>query len=218
MLDQGTGRSRGYGFVAFRNKEDAERALNDMNGEWLGSRAIRCNWANQQIGGILAQSDLPTSSSSSSSSSSESVSPTNTTVYVGGLAPEVHESTLLSVFNPFGEIAEVRTQKDKGYAFVRYVAHESAQAAIANLNGQLVGSRPVKCSWGKERAAGSTTPTPSQPPTWGGPGYVPYQMPYQPYPYPYAYNPYGQYPQYPQQNMYNSGYDSQAHGNYYQKS
>lgn len=48
MWDMNTGKSRGYGFLAFRKKEDAEQAIAGMNGEWLGSRAIRVNWANQK--------------------------------------------------------------------------------------------------------------------------------------------------------------------------
>lgn len=48
MWDMKTGRSRGYGFVAFRDRAEAEKALSAMDGEWLGSRAIRCNWANQK--------------------------------------------------------------------------------------------------------------------------------------------------------------------------
>ncbi|RUO96702.1 hypothetical protein BC936DRAFT_141598 [Jimgerdemannia flammicorona] len=48
MWDVNSGKSRGYGFVAFRDKTDAEQAIATMNGEWLGSRAIRCNWANQK--------------------------------------------------------------------------------------------------------------------------------------------------------------------------
>ncbi|MCO5568670.1 hypothetical protein L7F22_022369 [Adiantum nelumboides] len=42
------GKSRGYGFIAFRDKADAEQSIATMNGEWLGSRAIRVNWANQK--------------------------------------------------------------------------------------------------------------------------------------------------------------------------
>jgi nucleolysin TIA-1/TIAR len=34
--------------VAFRDKSDAEQAIATMNGEWLGSRTIRVNWANQR--------------------------------------------------------------------------------------------------------------------------------------------------------------------------
>jgi hypothetical protein len=35
----------------FRDKTDAEQAIATMNGKWLGSRAIRVNWANQKTGG-----------------------------------------------------------------------------------------------------------------------------------------------------------------------
>ncbi|KAK9468828.1 hypothetical protein V1512DRAFT_258016 [Lipomyces arxii] len=48
MWDLKTGRSRGYGFVSFRERTDAEKAKTQMDGEWLGSRAIRCNWASQR--------------------------------------------------------------------------------------------------------------------------------------------------------------------------
>jgi nucleolysin TIA-1/TIAR len=48
MWDMNSGKSRGYGFLAFRDKTDAEQAIAAMNGEWLGSRAIRVNWANQK--------------------------------------------------------------------------------------------------------------------------------------------------------------------------
>ncbi|KAK4895209.1 hypothetical protein LTR28_001968, partial [Elasticomyces elasticus] len=37
MWDMKTGRSRGYGFVAFRDRGEAEKALSSMDGEWLGS-------------------------------------------------------------------------------------------------------------------------------------------------------------------------------------
>ncbi|KAF5094481.1 hypothetical protein D0Z03_002072 [Geotrichum reessii] len=48
MWDMTTGRSRGYGFVSFSDRASAEQGLNSMNGEWLGSRTIRCNWASQK--------------------------------------------------------------------------------------------------------------------------------------------------------------------------
>lgn len=51
MWDMNSGKSRGYGFLAFRDRADADQAIATMNGEWLGSRAIRVNWANQKAGG-----------------------------------------------------------------------------------------------------------------------------------------------------------------------
>jgi len=48
MWDMQTSRSRGYGFVTFALQQDAELALQTMNGEWISGRAIRCNWASHR--------------------------------------------------------------------------------------------------------------------------------------------------------------------------
>ncbi|GMM35591.1 Pub1 protein [Saccharomycopsis crataegensis] len=48
MWDMQTGRSRGYGFVSFNDQAEAEQALQTMNGEWIGGRQIRLNWASHK--------------------------------------------------------------------------------------------------------------------------------------------------------------------------
>ncbi|KAI3926659.1 hypothetical protein MKW98_014306 [Papaver atlanticum] len=45
MWDHKTGRSRGFGFVAFRSQQEAQSAINDFTCKWLWNRKIRCNWA-----------------------------------------------------------------------------------------------------------------------------------------------------------------------------
>ncbi|KAF8567328.1 hypothetical protein P879_03144 [Paragonimus westermani] len=45
IKDMHTQKPKGYGFVAYKSKQDAERAIRVMNGQILGSRAIRTNWA-----------------------------------------------------------------------------------------------------------------------------------------------------------------------------
>ncbi|KAL2232697.1 UNVERIFIED_CONTAM: Oligouridylate-binding protein 1B [Sesamum indicum] len=49
MWDQKAGRSMGFEFVSFRNQQDAQSAINDLTGKWLGSRYIRCNWATPKM-------------------------------------------------------------------------------------------------------------------------------------------------------------------------
>jgi nucleolysin TIA-1/TIAR len=43
-----TQRSKGYCFIAFTNQNDAETAIASMNGQWLGTRKIRTNWATRK--------------------------------------------------------------------------------------------------------------------------------------------------------------------------
>jgi len=187
MWDQNTGRSRGYGFVAFRDKNDAERAMKEMNGEWLGSRSIRCNWANQKISSGNIVSPVPGSLNSGLNYEAITAQATqqNTTVYVGNLSPEVSEDLLISIFQIYGPIEEVRIQKDKGFAFVKFSNHDQATRAIIAVHGSVIGTRPVKCSWGKERSGviPSALPTPTVGVSYPAQPYPMYQTPPANYPY-----------------------------------
>eukprot|EP01103_Thecamoeba_quadrilineata_P009937 TRINITY_DN2038_c0_g2_i1.p1 TRINITY_DN2038_c0_g2~~TRINITY_DN2038_c0_g2_i1.p1 ORF type:complete len:180 (+),score=28.83 TRINITY_DN2038_c0_g2_i1:124-663(+) len=171
-----------------------------MNGEWLGSRAIRCNWANQKINSNLGM-EMPGSDINSMSSVLTLSSPTNTTVYIGNLPSDVSDQYLRSVFSEFGMIEEIRIQKDRGFGFVRFQVHDSAARAILTVNGRnFGGSRPVRCSWGKERASNQ-----AQPPT---PAVAPVSYPT--YPGYVGINPYT-YPQYPPE-YYQTNYNPSIYG------
>lgn len=56
IRDPTTLKSKGYGFVSYPKREEAERAIDQMNGQWLGRRTIRTNWAtrkpNEGFGGF----------------------------------------------------------------------------------------------------------------------------------------------------------------------
>jgi len=168
MWDMKTGRSRGYGFVAFRDRADAERALSSMDGEWLGSRAIRCNWANQKGQPSISQQQamaslgmtpttpfghhhFPTHGVQSYDMVVAQTPGWQTTCYVGNLTPYTSQSDLVPLFQNFGYVTETRFQSDRGFAFIKMDTHENAAMAICQLNGYNVNGRPLKCSWGKDR-------------------------------------------------------------------
>ncbi|CAI9773535.1 unnamed protein product [Fraxinus pennsylvanica] len=182
MWDQKTGRSRGYGFVSFRSQQDAQSAINDLTGKWLGSRQMRCNWATKGAG---ASDDMQNADSKSvvelTNSSSEDVkeaansdAPENnlqyTTVYVGNLALEVTQVDLHRHFHALGAgaIEEVRIQRDKGFGFVRYSTHAEAAMAISMGNTQsFLCGKQIKCSWGNKPTPPGTSSNPLPPPAPG---------------------------------------------------
>ncbi|XP_044265233.1 nucleolysin TIAR-like [Tribolium madens] len=48
VRDPQTLKSKGYAFVSFVKKAEAENAIQAMNGQWLGSRSIRTNWSTRK--------------------------------------------------------------------------------------------------------------------------------------------------------------------------
>jgi RNA recognition motif-containing protein len=50
IMDRETGRPRGFGFVEM-SREDATRAIQNLNGKELGGRALRVNEAQERTGG-----------------------------------------------------------------------------------------------------------------------------------------------------------------------
>lgn len=217
MWDMNSGKSRGYGFLAFRDKTDAEQAIATMNGEWLGSRAIRVNWANQKTQGSPAvgapAAPRPAASGGAPAPINfqggpityESVvmqtPPYNTTVYVGNLVPYCSQADLIPLFQSIGYLSEIRMQADRGFAFVKLDTHEHAAMAIVQLQGQMVHGRAIKCSWGRDRADGTTgqTTAPAAPmPPAATPAAAYGQMPMygmpQPNQYQFGFNTYGPFP------------------------
>ncbi|KAL2960610.1 hypothetical protein AAZX31_17G046400 [Glycine max] len=180
MWDQKTGRSRGFGMFWFCDSiyQDAQSAINDLTGKWLGSRQIRCNWATK---GASASDEKQTSDSRSvvelTNGSSDGQETTNddtpeknpqyTTVYVGNLAPEVTSVDLHQHFHSLnaGTIEDVRVQRDKGFGFVRYSTHAEAALAIQMGNARILFGKPIKCSWGSKPTPPGTASTPLPPPT-----------------------------------------------------
>jgi len=126
---------------------EAENAIALMNGQWLGSRSIRTNWATRKP---------PTSRNDANSKPLtfdevyNQSSPTNCTVYCGGITNGLTEELLQKTFSSFGCIQEIRIFKDKGYAFIRFSTKESAAHAIVAIHNSDVNGHTVKCSWGKE--------------------------------------------------------------------
>ena len=45
VLDRETNRSRGFGFVTMTTEEDAQKAIQDLNGQDLDGRSLRINKA-----------------------------------------------------------------------------------------------------------------------------------------------------------------------------
>ncbi|XP_049520865.1 cytotoxic granule associated RNA binding protein TIA1-like isoform X2 [Dermacentor silvarum] len=211
VRDPQTLKSKGYGFVSFVKKADAENAIGTMNGQWLGSRAIRTNWATRKPPANRTQAEVDITTSTKPLTFDEvynQSSPTNCTVYCGGITQGLSEELMQKTFSSYGAIQEIRVFKDKGYAFIRFGTKEAATHAIVATHNSDVNGQTVKCSWGKE----ATDPNNQQQPQNLATQYsYPYQQMGYWYPqagYPQVQGQFMQGVQYPYGQYYGQGFGS----------
>lgn len=167
MKDPQTNAHKGYGFISFVNKVDAETAIASMNGQWLGTRKIRTNWATRKVqpGSGISNNNNDMTNGGGGGTTNGSLnrhsqkldyndvwnrsSDNNTTVYCGGING-ITEDLIRQTFSPYGHILAIHPFPDRGYAFVRFINKESACNAICAINGMEINGCQAKCSWGKE--------------------------------------------------------------------
>ncbi|TPP63947.1 Nucleolysin TIA-1 [Fasciola gigantica] len=148
IKDMHTQKPKGYGFVAYKTKQEAERAIQIMNGQVIGSRAIRTNWAVRRDPADQARDHRPLNYIEVFNASSAS----NTTIYVGGITTGLTGEPNLMKLMVMGKLSK-RLKVGFDFKFslrFRFDTHAAATRAIVTMHGRLVGNQSCKCSWGKE--------------------------------------------------------------------
>ncbi|XP_071522068.1 ELAV-like protein 1 isoform X10 [Panulirus ornatus] len=120
IRDKVTGQSLGYGFVNYVRQDDAERAINQLNGLRLQNKTIKVSYARP---------------------SSEAIKGAN--LYVSGLPKSMTQQDLEGMFRAYGSIITSRilcdniTGLSKGVGFIRFDQRIEAERAIQKLNGTI---------------------------------------------------------------------------------
>jgi len=144
VMDPATGQSKGFGFVSFSNKMDATNAIESMNGQQLGKRTIKTNWASRNKAGAQTQNTL------NYNDVYQAAAENNCTVYVGSLPGQIPNDLVKQHFIGYGNIVDTRIFVDKGFAFIKFDSHEAAATAITKANGSEMHGSYLKCWWGKD--------------------------------------------------------------------
>ena len=110
-----TGYSYGFGFVDYLYPEDAERAIQSLNGHLVEHKKIKVAFA-RPSGDNIKQANL----------------------YVKNLPTNYSEPDVKELFAPFGNIIQCRIVGNRGVAFVLYDLHEQAIAAIEAMDGKVL--------------------------------------------------------------------------------
>ncbi|CAG7896713.1 unnamed protein product [Brassica rapa] len=153
VIDSNTGRSKGYGFVRFGDESERSRALTEMNGAFCSSRQMRVGIATPKRASAYGQQNgsqaLTLAGGHGANGSVSDGDSNNSTIFVGGIDADVTEEDLMQPFSQFGEVVSVKIPVGKGCGFVQFGNRKSAEEAIENLNGTVIGKNTVRLSWGR---------------------------------------------------------------------
>jgi len=141
MSDEG-GKSKCFGFVAFEDAEAAEEAVTQMNGKEFDGKAMYVGRA-QKKG--ERQQELKRKFEQLKSERMNKYQGVN--LYVKNLDDSIDDEKLRKEFIPYGTItsAKVMTEdgRSKGFGFVCFSSPEEATKAVTEMNGRIVGSKPL---------------------------------------------------------------------------
>ncbi|KAI3465401.1 hypothetical protein Pfo_022064 [Paulownia fortunei] len=155
VIDANTGRSKGYGFVRFEDDNERSQAMTEMNGVYCSSRPMRIGAATpRKSSGYQQQysSQGGYSNGVSSHGPQSDGDSVNTTIFVGGLDPNVTDEDLRQPFSQYGEIVSVKIPVGKGCGFVQFANRNDAEEALQQLSGKTIGKQTVRLSWGRSPA------------------------------------------------------------------
>ncbi|XP_012730810.2 polyadenylate-binding protein 1A [Fundulus heteroclitus] len=141
MTDEG-GKSRGFGFVSFERHEDAQKAVDEMNGKDLNGKPIYVGRAQKKV---ERQTELKRKFEQMKQDRMTRYQGVN--LYVKNLDDGIDDERLRKEFSPFGTITSAKVMmeggRSKGFGFVCFSSPEEATKAVTEMNGRIVATKPL---------------------------------------------------------------------------
>lgn len=118
------GNSKGYGFVHYETADAANNAIKHVNGMLLNDKKVF-------VGHHISKKDRQ--------SKFEEMKANFTNIYIKNVDPSTSDDEFRQAFEKYGEITSATLSRDqegkvRGFGFVNFSTHESAQAAVEQMN------------------------------------------------------------------------------------
>ncbi|XP_071742638.1 polyadenylate-binding protein 2-like [Rutidosis leptorrhynchoides] len=126
IVTDGTGQSKGYGFVQFETEEASQNAIDKLNGMLINDKQV-------YVGHFLRKQERDSSLSRTKFNN----------VYVKNLSDSITDDDLKRTFGEYGTITSAVVMKDgdgksKGFGFVNFEGPDDAANAVEALNGKKI--------------------------------------------------------------------------------
>lgn len=142
VMTDDSGKSKGFGFVSFERHEDAQKAVDEMNGKDMNGKAIYVGRAQKKV---ERQTELKRKFEQMKQDRITRYQGVN--LYVKNLDDGIDDERLRKEFSPFGTITSAKVMmeggRSKGFGFVCFSSPEEATKAVTEMNGRIVATKPL---------------------------------------------------------------------------
>lgn len=143
VMSKDDGKSRGFGFVAFEDPDAAEQAVHELNGKDISEG--KCMYVGRAQKKAERQQELKRKFEQLKIERLNRYQGVN--LYVKNLDDTIDDERLRKEFTPFGTITSAKVMmeegRSKGFGFVCFSQPEEATKAVTEMNGRIVGSKPL---------------------------------------------------------------------------
>lgn len=142
VMTDPSGKSRGFGFVSYEKHEDANKAVENINGTELNGKTVFVGRAQKKM---ERQAELKRKFELLKQERISRYQGVN--LYIKNLDDTIDDEKLRKEFSPFGSITSAKVMleegRSKGFGFVCFSSPEEATKAVTEMNGRIVGSKPL---------------------------------------------------------------------------
>ncbi|PSS19744.1 Polyadenylate-binding protein like [Actinidia chinensis var. chinensis] len=143
VMRDGDGKSKCFGFVNFENTDAAANAVEALNGKKIDDK----EW---YVGKAQKKSERELELKSRFEQNAKEVVDKfqGLNLYVKNLDDGIDDDKLRELFSEFGTITSCKVMRDpsgisRGSGFVAFTTAEEASRALAEMNGKMIGSKPL---------------------------------------------------------------------------
>jgi nucleolar protein 4 len=166
VLDPATKQSKGYGFVTFADAEDAQKALDEFNGQNFLGRRMKIEIAqprSREVGtkealGGKKKSEVSAEAAASKRAREEKMQEARKPpkLIIRNLPWSIKTpEQLANLFRQFGKVKHSDLPKIKdtqaGFGFVVMRGRKNAEKALATINGTMVDGRTLAVDWAVDK-------------------------------------------------------------------
>jgi polyadenylate-binding protein len=137
------GKTKGFGFVNFDKPEEAETAVEKLNDTEIDGKTVFVGRAQKKS---ERESELRSKFEQMKMEHMTKYQGVN--LYIKNLDDDIDDTKLRGIFDQFGTITSAKVMGDpkgssKGFGFVCFSTPEEATKAVTEMNGKIVGSKPL---------------------------------------------------------------------------